>query len=100
MDLVSLFPSAPAHDLQILVGPPALKLHLLRPEDVEPLGWKSFGKPLGSMSPGVWVPTSSFLPWGHPTYDESTLHRVVLQELGCVQGITIVTHGRVVLRMM
>ena len=50
MDVVCLFPSAPAHNLQIQVGPPAVKLHLLHPKDVEPLGWKSFGK-----SPGLRV---------------------------------------------
>ena len=38
------------------------------------------------MSPGDGVPTFSFLPWGHPTYDESLLQRAVLQELGRVQG--------------
>ena len=42
MDLVGLFPSAPAHSLQILAGPPAVKPHLLRAKDVEPLGWRSF----------------------------------------------------------
>ena len=50
VDLVSLFPSTPAHNLQILAGPSAVKLHLLHPKDVEPLGWKSFGK-----SPGLRV---------------------------------------------
>ena len=34
-DLVSLFPSAPAHNLQILAGPPAVKLHPQHPKDVE-----------------------------------------------------------------
>ena len=62
MDLVCLFPSAPAHNLQIQVGPPAVKLHLLHPKDVEPLGWRSLKSPLGSMFPGDVVPTSSFLP--------------------------------------
>ena len=38
MDLVCLFPSAPAHNLQNQVGPPAVKLHLLHPKDVEPPG--------------------------------------------------------------
>ena len=47
MALVSLFPSAATHSLQIQVGPPALKLRLLHPKDVEPLGWKSFEKPPG-----------------------------------------------------
>ena len=47
MDLVSPFPSAPAHSLQILAGPPAVKPHLLRAKDVEPLGWRSFWKPPG-----------------------------------------------------
>ena len=45
MDLVSLFPYAPAHNNQILAGPTAVKLHLLHPKEVELLGWKSFGKP-------------------------------------------------------
>ena len=62
MDLVSLFPYAPAHNHQILAGPPAVKLHLLHPKDVEPLGWRSLKSPLGSMFPGDVVPTSSFLP--------------------------------------
>ena len=47
MDLVCLFPSAPAHNLQIQVGPPAAKLHLLHPQDVELLGWKRCEKPPG-----------------------------------------------------
>ena len=47
MDLVCLFPSALAHNLQIQAGPPAAKLHLLHPQDVEPLGWKSCEKPPG-----------------------------------------------------
>ena len=38
MDVVCLFPSAPAHNLQIQVGPPAVKLHLLHPKAVEPPG--------------------------------------------------------------
>ena len=45
VDLVSQFPSTPAHNPQILAGPPAVKLHLLHPKDVEPLGWRSFEKP-------------------------------------------------------
>ena len=50
MDLVYLFPSALAHNLQIQAGPPAAKLHLLHPQDVEPLGWKSYEK-----TPGLHV---------------------------------------------
>ena len=67
MALVSLF-SAQAHNLQFQEDPPAVKLLLLHPKDVKPLGWKSFEKPGGSMSPGDQVPTSSFLPLGRPTY--------------------------------
>ena len=37
MDLVSLF-SARAHNLQFQEDPPAVKLRLLHPKDVEPLG--------------------------------------------------------------
>ena len=44
---VSLLPSARAHNLQIQEGPPAVKLWLLHPKDVEPLGWRSFEKPCG-----------------------------------------------------
>ena len=47
VDPACLFPSAPAHNLQIQAAPPAGKLHLLHPKDVEPPGWKSFGKPPG-----------------------------------------------------
>ena len=46
VDLVSLF-SAWAHNLQIQEGPPAVKVYLLYPKDVEPLGWKSSEKPHG-----------------------------------------------------
>ena len=35
---VSLLPSAQAHNLQIQEDPPAVKLRLLHPKDVEPLG--------------------------------------------------------------
>ena len=68
VDLVSLLPSTWSHNLQIQKDPPAVKLLLLHPKDVKPLGWKSFEKPGGSMSPGDQVPTSSFLPLGRPTY--------------------------------
>ena len=44
---MSLLPSTRAHNLQIQEGPPAVKLWLLHPKDVEPLGWKSFEKPRG-----------------------------------------------------
>ena len=64
-----------------------MKLRLLHPKDVEPLGWKSFENPVGSMSPGVGVPTSSLFLGVAPPMDESTLHRVVLQELVFVQGM-------------
>ena len=47
MHLVCLFLSAPTHNLQIQAGPPAAKLHLLHPQDVELLGWKRCEKPLG-----------------------------------------------------
>lgn len=50
MHLVCLFLSAPTHNLQIQAGPPAAKLHLLHPQDVEPLGWKSYEK-----TPGLHV---------------------------------------------
>ena len=62
MDLVSLFPYAPAHNHQILAGPPAVQLHLLHPKDVEPLDWRSFESPLDLMFPGDGVPTPRFLP--------------------------------------
>ena len=47
MDLVCLFPSAWAHNLQIQLGPPAVKLHLYLPKDVGRLGFKSSAKPRG-----------------------------------------------------
>ena len=62
----------------LCTGPPdpggsSCRLHLLYPKDVEPLGWKSFGKSPGLHVSGDGVPTSSFLPSGQPTYDEGTL---------------------------
>ena len=63
-----------------------MKLFLLHPKEVEPLDWKNFEK--------IWVscllvlgfpPPASFLRV-IPPMDESTLPRVVLQQLGCVQG--------------
>ena len=45
---------------------------------------RALKNPVGSMSPGGGVPTSSLLSL--PSTDESTLPRVVLQERGCVQG--------------
>ena len=54
MALVSLFPSAATHNLQIQVGPPALKLCLLHRKDVEPLGWKSCEKPHGLHVSWCW----------------------------------------------
>ena len=50
---------------------------------------RATNRPLGSMSPSVGVPTSSLLPRGCPTCGESTSQRVVLQELGCVQGVGV-----------
>ena len=48
---------------------------------------RALKSPLGSKSPGDRVPASIFLPWGHPTYVDSTLHWLVFQELWCVQDI-------------
>ena len=63
MDLACLFPSAPAHNFQIQAGPPAVKLHLLHPKEVELLGWKSFGKPPWApcLQVMVFPPPASFL---------------------------------------
>ena len=61
VDLACLLPSAWAHNLQIQAGPPAVKLRLLHPKDVEALGWKSFGKPCGLHVSWWWgshLPTS------------------------------------------
>ena len=67
IDVVCLFPSAPAHSLQIQAGPSAVKLHLLHPKDVEPLHWKSFEKPPGFHASWWWgshLQPPSFL-WPH-----------------------------------
>ena len=86
MDLASLFPSASAHSLQMQARPLAVKLCLLLPKDVQPLGWKSSEKPCGPHVSWCWSfpPPASFLRVA-PPMDESTLPRVVLQELGFVQ---------------
>ena len=65
VDLASLLPSARAHNLQIQAGSPAVKLHMLHPKGVEPLGWKSFEKPRGLHVSWWWG--SSLLPLGRPT---------------------------------
>lgn len=85
MDLACLLPSAWAHNLQIQ-GPPAMKLRLLHPKDVEPLGWKSFEKPRG-LHVSLWGShlQAPSLPVT-PSMDESILHRVGSPELGFVQG--------------
>ena len=83
MDLACLLPSAPAH--QILVGPPADYTYCTQRMGSLWAG-RALESPLGYMSPSDGVPTSSFLPSGQPTCDESTLHRVVLQEF---QGIGV-----------
>ena len=67
-DLSCFLPSAQAHNLQIQVGPPAVKLHLLLPEDVERLGFKSFEKPQGLHVSWWWGSHLQPLPWGRPTY--------------------------------
>ena len=54
MDLVSLLPSTQAHNLQIQAGPPAVKLCLLHPKDVEALSWKSFERPHGLHVSWCW----------------------------------------------
>ena len=58
----------------------------LLPKDVQPLGWKSSEKPCGPHVSWCWSfpPPASFLRVA-PPMDESTLPRVVLQELGFVQ---------------
>ena len=66
MTLMSLFPSAATHNLQFQVDLPAVKLHLLHPEDVQLLGWKSFEKPHGLHVSWCWgshlQPSSLGLP--------------------------------------
>ena len=49
-------------------GPPAMKLHLLHPKDVELWAGRALKSLAGSMSPGVGVPTSRLLLYGHPIY--------------------------------
>ena len=85
MDLVSLF-SARAHNLQFQEDPPAVKLRLLHPKDVEPLGWKSFEKPCGLHVSWCWGSHLQPPSLGSP-HLWMNLPRVVLQELGCVQGM-------------
>ena len=70
-------------------GPPAVKLYLLLPKDVERLGFKSLKSPKGSMSPGVGVPTPGSFFRVTPLMGESNLQRVVLQAFGCVQGVGV-----------
>ena len=82
MDLACLLPSAPAH--QILVGPPADYTYCT--QRIWSL-WagRALESPLGSMSPGDGVPTSSFLPSVSPPMMKAP-SRVVLQEF---QGIGV-----------
>ena len=54
MDLANLFPSASAHSLQMQARPLAVKLCLLLPKDVQPLGWKSSEKPCGPHVSWCW----------------------------------------------
>ena len=70
-------------------GPPAVKLYLLLPKDVERLGFKSLKSPKGSMSPGVGVPTPGSFFRVTPLMGESNLQRVVLQAFGCVQAVGV-----------
>ena len=69
--------------------PSRAKASLVHPADGGTCGGKAPKSPGGSTSPRGRVPTSSLLPWGCPTCGESTLQRVVLQELGCVQGMGV-----------
>ena len=82
MDLVSLFPSQP----QDAGTSSCSETMPLLPKDVQPLGWKSSEKPCGPHVSWCWSfpPPASFLRVA-PPMDESTLPRVVLQELGFVQ---------------
>ena len=69
-------------------GPPAVKLCLLHPKDVEPLGWKRFEKPQGLHVSWCWgshlqPPSLGFSHlWMKPPSTEW-----VLKELGFVQGM-------------
>ena len=89
MDLMCLFPSAWAHDLQIQAGPPAAKLCLLHPKDVEPLCSKSFKKPCRPhvswwLGPHVQPPSL-----GSPHLWMKAPSKSLLQDLGCFQGIGV-----------
>ena len=49
-----------------------MKLCLLHPKDVEHLGWKSFEKPHGLLSPGVGFPPPTSFFRVAPPMNEST----------------------------
>ena len=83
---VSLLPSTRAHNLQIQAGPPAVELRLLHPKDVEALSWKSFEKPRELHVSWCWGSHLQPPSLGSP-HLWMNLPRVVLQELGCVQGM-------------
>ena len=68
MDLACLFPSARAHKLQTQ----GVLLQWNYAHCTQRM-WSLWAEralkiPMGSMSPGIGVPTSSLLPWGFPTY--------------------------------
>ena len=72
------------------IGPPKVKLCLTHPKDSGAAGPEELWK-----DPWAWCllaigfpPPSSFLRVA-PPMDDSTLHRVVFQELGCVQGLRL-----------
>ena len=54
MALVSLFPSASAHSLQMQACPLAAKLRLLHPNDVQALVWENSEKPRGPHVSWCW----------------------------------------------
>ena len=87
MDLACLLPSAGAHNLQIQGVLLQWNYAYCTQRTWGLWAGRALKSPAGSMSPGGGVPTSSPFLGVTPPMDESTLHRVGLQELGFVQGM-------------
>ena len=89
MDLACLFPSAQAHNLQIQGV--LLQWNYIYYSHKMWSVWalRALKSPKGSMSPGVGVPTPGSFFRVTPLMGESNLQRMVLQELGCVQGVGV-----------
>ena len=86
MDLACLLPSAGAHNLQIQGVLLQWNYAYCTQRMWGLWAGRALKSPVGPCLPVIRFPPPASFLWVVPPMDESTLPRLVLQELGCVQG--------------